>query len=159
MNSVWTWVKTLLLQMLKSSTTLKKWSLGSVLPYFSLSLSLSVFLSFCLSFSLSLSLSFSLSFLSLSLSIYLSLFLSFYLYIYRSILKSLHSLFYCNIFKIMTPDSERRNSTAMYNPMSLAEIKESVHELFKEYMHIILGSFYDNRNLEIILSLWHYQKQ
>ena len=40
----------------------------------------------------------------------------------------------CNVFdvieihfyfyQIMTPDSERRNSTAMYNPMKLSELEE-----------------------------------
>ena len=28
-------------------------------------------------------------------------------------------------YQIMTPDSERRNSTAMYNPMTLGEIKSA----------------------------------
>jgi len=49
--------------------------------------------------------------------------------------------FETKIAKIMTPDSERRNSTAMYNPMMVSELKAEYSMIdWDQYFSILFGS-------------------
>lgn len=45
-----------------------------------------------------------------------------------------------SIAGVMTPDSERRNSTAMYNPYTLAELKESFGDFdWETYLSMVFS--------------------